>query len=248
MPVHEFDIITLDQKPNLKHEIDKLSELSWPKFLLHGDVRYWSSLFNVFAQYQIAFVLDDDRVIAAGHTVPLRWDGSPDDLPSSLDALMHRAFRDRQVKSKPDSISALAIMIHPDFRNEKLSARMIKAMIWLGKKYGMGNLLAPLRPTLKSNYPSMPFDEYIDKKAENGETFDPWIRIHLRLGGEIIKIMDKSITVTGTLSEWEEWTDMKFPESGDYTIKGGMQPLVIDEAKNVGIYTEPNLWVRHRIR
>jgi hypothetical protein len=247
MPVHKFDLINLDQNPNLKSQIEELSKLSWPEFLLHGDVRHWSSLFNIFDNYQLAFIAEQAKAIAAGHTVPFVWDGSLDDLPENLDILLHRAVQDYNSFKKPNCLSALAVMIHPDYRKENLSARMIEAMINLGKEHGIENLLAPLRPTLKSKYPEMPFDEYINMQTRNGELFDPWIRVHLRMGAEVLKIMRGSIKVIGTVSEWEQWTGMKFPDSGQYLIEGGMQPLIIDKEKNYGVYTEPNLWVRHTI-
>lgn len=247
MPVREFDIITLDQNPNLKDQIEELSRLSWPEFLLYGDVRHWSSLFNIFSGYQIAFVAEQYKVIAAGHSVPFIWDGSPDDLPENLDVLMNRAVRDCNTSKKPSCLSALAIMVHPDYREENLSVRMIEAMIRLGKEHGLEDLLAPLRPTLKSKYPEMPFDEYINIQTEDGEVFDPWIRVHLGMGAEVLKIMKESIKVVGSVAELEEWTGMKFPDSGEYLLEGGMQPLIIDKEKNRGMYTEPNLWVRHSI-
>jgi hypothetical protein len=57
--------------------------------------------------------------------------------------------------------------------------------------------------------------------------------------------MPKSMTVTGTVAEWEEWTGMKFPESGEYIISGALQPLVINREDNVGHCNDPNIWMQH---
>jgi hypothetical protein len=43
---------------------------------------------------------------------------------------------------------------------------------------------------------------------------DPWIRTHQRLGATILCPAHGAMTITGTVAEWEEWTDMAFPESG----------------------------------
>ncbi len=247
MSAIKYRITTLDQNPSLKEQIDRLSELSWPEFLLHGDIRHWQSLFDRFTAYQIAFVNEKDRVIAAGHTVPLVWDGTLQDLPETLDILMHRSVENDERNVQPNNLSALAIMIDPEFRRENLSPKMIEAMISLGRKYELKNLIAPLRPTLKSSYPELPFVEYINMKAENGEPFDPWIRVHFRMGAEIIKVMERSITVEGSVAEWESWTGMKFAESGEYNVKGALQPVTIDLKADRGFYTEPNLWVCHKI-
>lgn len=52
--------------------------------------------------------------------------------------------------------------------------------------------------------------------------------------------------MTGTVAEWQEWTGMVFPDSGDYVIPDGLTPLRVDRDLDQGIYTEPNLWLRHR--
>ena len=38
---------------------------------------------------------------------------------------------------------------------------------------------------------------------------------------------------------------MAFPESGEYVIPGGLQPLTIDREVDEGRYYEPNVWLLH---
>ncbi len=75
---------------------------------------------------------------------------------------------------------------------------------------------------------------------------DPWLRTHWRLGGTIIATAPRSQTMTGTVPEWEAWTGMAFPGTGDYVIPRGLSILHIDTEADHGSYTEPNVWVRHR--
>jgi hypothetical protein len=51
--------------------------------------------------------------------------------------------------------------------------------------------------------------------------------------------------ITGTLREWETWTDMAFPESGDYVFPEGLAPLHVDRSADLGSYWEPNVWIVH---
>ena len=51
--------------------------------------------------------------------------------------------------------------------------------------------------------------------------------------------------MTGTVKEWEEWTSMPFPVSGDYVIPDGLTLLHIDREADRGEYREPNIWMRH---
>ena len=65
-----FEIKTLAQRLDLREQVQRLGVESWPTFLLHGDITYWGSLFDEFAEYQILFCEPADVVIAVGHTVP----------------------------------------------------------------------------------------------------------------------------------------------------------------------------------
>ena len=44
------------------------------------------------------------------------------------------------------------------------------------------------------------------------------------------------MVITGTISEWEEWTGMRFPESDAYVVPGALQPVVMDLERDLGIY------------
>jgi hypothetical protein len=115
----------------------------------------------------------------------------------------------------------------------------------LAARHALGGLIAPVRPTLKSLYPFVPMSRYADWTRADGSPFDPWLRVHWRLGAERLAIAPRSLVVTGTVAEWEEWTGMAFPQSGDYVVPGALEPVTIDRERNAGRYEEPNVWMRH---
>jgi hypothetical protein len=41
------------------------------------------------------------------------------------------------------------------------------------------------------------------------------VRVHERLGAIVLRAEPQSLRITGTVAEWEEWTAMTFPESGE---------------------------------
>ena len=86
---------------------------------------------------------------------------------------------------------------------------------------------------------------YIRWTRPDGLPFDPWIRVHKRLGARIIKVASRSMEITGTIAEWEEWAQMQFPESGSYTVPGALAPIEIDTENDLGTYIEPNVWMYH---
>ncbi len=51
--------------------------------------------------------------------------------------------------------------------------------------------------------------------------------------------------ISGSISDWEKWTGLKFPGSGNYVIDKALVPVSIDIEKNIGKYIEPNVWMIH---
>ena len=84
-------------------------------------------------------------------------------------------------------------------------------------------------------------------KWDNGEglPFDPWLRVHTRIGGKIINVCHKAMKIQGSIKNWEQWSNMKFPQSGNYIIPGALSPVQLDIDKNTGRYIEPNVWMCH---
>ena len=52
------------------------------------------------------------------------------------------------------------------------------------------------------------------------------------------------MVISGKVSDWEGWTDMSFPCSGEYVVPGALQPVAIDLGKDLGVYEEPNVWMQ----
>jgi hypothetical protein len=240
-------ITTLERRPKLAEQVGRLAEEGWPTFLLHGDTKHWDRLIDDFAEYQILFLEPAEAVIAVGHTVPLVWDRNPQGLPTTMSELLERALRAHHNRSTPNTLSALAAIVTRSHQGRSLSAKILRAMRSLAAERGMHSLVAPVRPTLKSSYPLTRFEDYVGWRWDDGSPFDPWLRVHWRLGAEFLKVAPATVTVTGTASEWEEWTGMSFPESGEYVVPGALQPITIDQEGSVGRYEDPNVWMLHEL-
>jgi hypothetical protein len=156
------ETFTLAQRPDLEDQTHLLNGESWPTFLLHGDVTHWERLFDEFAENQILLCEPADTLIAVGHTVPFVWDGTPDDLPSTMAGLMDRAIHTHRNLITPNALSALAALVRASHQGRGLSAEVLRAMRSLTQERGMHALVAPVRPTLKSSYPLTPFGRYVE--------------------------------------------------------------------------------------
>lgn len=73
------------------------------------------------------------------------------------------------------------------------------------------------------------------------------VSVHARVGTEPVGVCARSITIPGTVAEWEEWAQMRFPESGADVVPGALSPVTIDVEADHGLYVEPNVWLRHRL-
>ena len=224
---------------------------AWPQFMLHDSVsdRYWPELFDRFPEYQFMLAAaDSEAVLAVGYSLPLAWDGALDDLPDEgWDWAMTRGMEDYAEGRRPRVQCALAVVVADEYRGRGLSAQAIREMQSIGAGKGLPRLLVPARPTLKSAYPLTPIERYTTWQTPDGLPFDPWLRVHARLGGRIVKPCPRSMKVEAPEAEWEQWTGMRFPESGEYVVPGGLVPVHIDRAADVGTYIEPNVWMCHSI-
>ncbi len=247
MKSEAYQIYTLGQRPDLDKQIKAFNREAWPKFLLHNDIKYWHLMFGVFAPYQILLCDSQDVLLGVGHSVPLIWDGAPDDLPAKIGAVLLRAADIYEKGLKPDTLLTIAVMVRKTHRNYGLGSVVIQAIKSLAGEYGFDSLIVSLRPDLKSQYPLTPLERYVQWRKDDGEPFDPWLRIHIRLGAELLKITPNILTVTNKVAEWENWTRMRFPESGRYIVPKALEPVVIDCENNVGRYEEPNIWMKYNV-
>ena len=245
--------VTLSERPDLVDAVRRLLDSIWPpemEFIHHDPVcrRHWGLLYREFAAFQP--VLCDPRgvVVAAGFTIPLAWSARLRDLPSGVDGALERGVRGRQQGRPATTLSALLAAVAPGQQGRGLSARLIRAMRGLAARHDLDALIAPVRPTFKHRYPTTPMRRYMRWTRPDGAPFDPWLRVHWRLGAKLLRVAPRSMMVTGTVAEWEEWTKMAFPESGRYVVPGALVPVAIDRRRNRGRYVEPNVWMLHPVR
>jgi hypothetical protein len=229
-------------------DLERLFEGAFPAFITAdqvaksfiGRVREW------FAELNIV-VIEDGRIpVATGWAVPIRWDGSLADLPTGYTGTLRRAVEGREADQQPDTLVICGAIVHPGRIGQSLAAYLLTALRGLAPQAGCQRILAPVRPTLKPAYPLIPIETFAHWTRPDGAPLDPWLRTHWRLGGTIIATAPRSQTMTGTVAEWESWTGMALPATGDYVIPRGLSILRIDAREDRGSYTEPNVWVRHR--
>lgn len=249
MNTAHFKIIAPNDLDDYRERANEIAEASWPEFMLHDPIadEYWHELFDGFIEYQFA-MLDTrtNRMAAMGNSLPLYWDQDLPELPEGgWDWVFEKAVEDHQNGIEPNIQSAIQVAIHPDYQGQGVSTQMVQAMRAIGQSKGFKYLVAPVRANEKGKYPLTSIDDYITWKTDEGMPFDAWLRVHARLGGKIIKPCHEAMTIRGTRAEWEEWTGMKFPQSGRYVIPGALNPIEMNIEQGQGLYIEPNVWMVH---
>ncbi|NKB66676.1 MAG: hypothetical protein GKR89_06410 [Candidatus Latescibacteria bacterium] len=241
-------IVSFAEEPQLQNQLEPLSESIWPPFMLEAPVanQYWGRLFSQFPAYQSA-LLEGDTVVGVGNAVPSSWRGAAEDLPDEgWDWALSSAMADADAGRPPATLIGLQIAIAPTHQAQGLSATFVRRLKEVAAGQGLEKLIIPVRPTLKHRYPLTPIERYITWQ-KGSMPFDPWLRVHVRQGGRIVKACTRAMTITGSIDQWEEWTEMTFPDSGPYVIARALCPLQIDRASDQGTYIEPNVWVEHQV-
>jgi GNAT superfamily N-acetyltransferase len=220
-----------------------LSQQTFPEFMHHNEPggTWWDSLYDRFPAFQLA-LLDGEEIVAECHSLPVPWDGSVAGLPRGWD---HAFELGMTTDEAPTALSALVISVRPERQGEGLAGRMIEVFRDAARGEGLRDVIAPVRPTWKERYPLIPIERYMLWRRDDGSHFDPWLRVHERVGGEILAPAPESMFMEAPVADWEEWTGMRFPEDGTYVFGGALAPLEVREG--FGRHVEPNVWVRHRV-
>lgn len=235
--------LTVAERPDLSEPAWEQTHDVLPEYNNHGDVlnRYWGRLIEERPGFQFHLVGESDEILARARSIPVRWDRSIDDLPAGIDGAIARGFDE----GGANVLCALVIMIPRDLQGRGLSAIAVQAMAELARRHGLAALIAPVRPSWKERYPLVPIERYASWRRADGLLFDPWMRVHERLGATVLKSEPHSLQITSTVAEWEEWTGMSFPDSGEYWFPGGLASVMIDREEDQGRYWEPNVWMGH---
>jgi hypothetical protein len=233
-----------DRPDLLERRFEELARPAFPAYMNENEPGnlYWDRLYTDFPDFQVALV-DGDQLLAEAHAVPVPWDGTLADLPSGWEAGFVRGMTSVRPHT---AVMAIAISVAPSQQGRQLSGRMIRTFTDNARAAGLDQgVVAPVRPTWKERYPLIPIESYMQWRREDGAHFDPWLRVHERMGGEILAAAPRSMLIRAPATDWEEWTGMRFPVDGEYVFPGALATLVVDDG--IGTHVEPNVWVLHTV-
>ncbi|MBO0864311.1 MAG: Long-chain-fatty-acid--CoA ligase [Mycobacterium sp.] len=216
---------------------------------LAGDLATSRRIARRWPDFLLALLLPDGTVAARAVSIPFcaAVDGRAALPFTGWDGVVHWAIEDALDERPPTSACALEIAVAAPYRGRGLSSDAITQLRDTASRHGLKELVAPLRPPEKTAEPFTPMEAYAARKRTDGLPEDRWLRAHVRAGAEIVGIAPASMTVVASLTEWREWTDLPFVEDGLVVVPGGLAPVMASQDLQLGVYVEPNVWVRHRL-
>lgn len=201
---------------------------------------------ELFTGLDIILLDEHDVPVATGWGVPLAWAGEATALAATFADVLREAVELQDAAGRADTMVICGGVVHPAHKGTGVAQQLIRALCDTAAQQGLARVVAPLRPTRKHLYPLMAIETYAAWVRDDGLPWDPWLRLHVRVGGRVVGLAPRAQTMTGTAAQWQGWTGLELPASGDYVIPNGLSTLRLDAERDLGTYVEPNIWVRHR--
>lgn len=243
-------LVTHAERPDLEDQAQGEDFLSqWSTFMFHDPVanEHYPVMYERCPEFQFYIIDEAETLLAHGNSIPLAWNGSEEDLPDGWDEALVRGSVGAQDATPRNTLCALQATVSRRFGDRGLGPALVNAMKLLAQDAGLVSLIAPVRPSLKATYPLIPINDYVTWRREDGLFFDPWLRVHERLGASVLAVAPESMKIPGTRIEWEAWTGLTFSTSGEFVVDGALVPVAFDADADAGVYIEPNVWMLHRL-
>jgi GNAT superfamily N-acetyltransferase len=240
-------LVSFAERPDLITPMNRFNGSVWPEFMLQDSEadKYWQHLEDDFPEYQLVLLDAAGEIAATNNSAPLFWDGTDEGLPEGWDDQVVRTVDQLTRGVVPNTLGAIQIVVDPARRGTRLGGVMVAAMQANARSRGFGAVIACVRPTDKERYPLIPIERYARWTRADGQPFDAWIRLHVRLGARIVRGSPQAMTIRGSVGDWERWTGEVFPDTGDYLLPVAAAPIHIDREADEGVYYDPNVWVVH---
>lgn len=175
---------------------------------------------------------------------PLDWDGDPSHLPQRGWTEMIEAARVGFEGLSPAYVGAIGTSIDPDYEGSGLAGRLLSALRDEALRLGYKGLVAPVRPVFRWRMPHLSIEQYAEMRMADGRHFDPWVRVHERIGGRIIGVAEHSANFVGSREDWERWVGIRLPDDGRVLAPKTINFL--DLVAGIGVLVEPSIWILHQ--
>ncbi len=252
-----LELVTLRARPELRSQLfAEAMQGVWPEFMQHDPTAmlYFAEP-HLDAYLDTAFAIIDasapDIAVGRAFAVPFVFGDLPDrmELPDAgWDGVIRWAHRDRMLGRAANALSALEITLLPEQRGRGASRVILDAMRDHARTLGYRHMFAPVRPTAKHLEPFTPIGDYVRRHTAEGLPADPWLRVHVRAGGD-----DRQ---GGAGEHGDRRQHRRMEPLGSDVIHGFRSRSrcrvlwcrsMCRSSRTRLSYVEPNVWVRHSV-
>jgi len=223
----------------------------WPAYLAFDDVYAGLSdaIDDLFPEFQLTACRADnvESVVGVAHAVPLLIEPGVELPDQGWDWALATAVEQQRAGLSPNTLCTLSITAIGQFRGLGVGMRLIDGFKTIATDAGLNDIIAPVRPPSKAQVPNISMAEFIERRRPDGRHEDFWVRAHERAGSSIVGVCNESMTAVVPVALWERWANRRFDRSGSFLVEGCLAPISIDLEGGVGVYKEPNIWMKCRL-
>ena len=241
-----MELVRYSERPDLVDAYRSALGETWPEFLRHDpiSIAFHDRGVRLFPEFDL-LLIEGDEVLANAWAAPMTWDGSVPDLPDGYDGALVRAVEGHDAGTAPTTLCVMYVKVAKTHGSRGLAGRILAGMRDAAADAGLDHVVVPVRPTSKHRYPLQSMEEYASWRRPDETSIDPWIRTHERMGAKMLGVAKRSMVIPGTTAEWERWTGLTFPSTGDYVVPEALSPVHADHDAGTATYVEDNLWMQH---
>jgi hypothetical protein len=223
-----------------------------------GNFRLGPNAFGLTALDWIVFVeVEADAakssLVAHGVTTRITWNGDPESLPRGWTGSVRQSYERSVLDSEaPNTLVGLFIFAETAYREHGWAAEVADAMKRLAIKSNLQSLIIPLRLPTRYEWQNarLPYEQFALQKREDGQFQDHWLRMHVRLGAEVMGVSEVShqhaLHPDDLRAQFQ--CDM-IDSSGSYVVKSHDEyyAAFVDLKREAAIINEGCVWVRYSL-
>lgn|GEM_PF-4413480 len=221
-----------------------------------GNFRLGPNAFGLTALDWIVFLKKEhssSTLVAHGVTTRIAWDRDPASLPRGWTGSVRQSY-ERSVlgTESPNTLIGLFIFAENAFREQGWAAEVAEVMKRLARESGLHSLIIPLRLPTRYEWQNAraPYSEFALRKREDNEFQDHWLRMHVRLGAEVIGISDVSHQHALHPDDLRiQFECGPIEQSGTHVVKAHDEyyAAFVDLERQAALINEGCVWVRYAI-
>ncbi|MBV8601365.1 MAG: hypothetical protein JO359_07355 [Candidatus Eremiobacteraeota bacterium] len=195
----------------------------------------------------------ETRLVAHGVTTRIRWSGDPSELPRGWTGAVRASYEESVLRrERPTTLIGLFIYVDEAFREFGWAAHVVREMKRVAIDSGLRDLIIPLRlPTryVRENV-GLPYEQFALRKRDDGQYKDHWLRLHTRLGAEVIGLCAVSHQHAMHPDDLIRQVEApKIETGGEYVVKwnGEYYEAFVDLERGFALMNQGCVWVRHAL-